>query len=60
MKDYEYPHHNTKKRLLKFPKENNEIQEEIKSIQKAIAMLRQDFPIIIRNELMRFKGNGMI
>jgi hypothetical protein len=33
------------------------LREELKAIQRSIALLKQEFPKILRDELTRLKGN---
>ena len=45
------------KKLLNFTSNINNISSEIKALQRSIAIMKQDFPKILRAELVRLKGN---
>lgn len=42
-------------KLLSIPSECSDIREEIKSLQRSVALIRQDITQIIRSELIRLK-----
>ena len=44
--------------LLSFTSNVNNISSEIKALQRSIAIMKQDLPKIIRDELSRLKGEG--
>ena len=44
-------------KLISISSECSDIREEIKSLQRSNALLRQDITYIIRSELLRLKGN---
>ena len=41
--------------LLSFTSHSNDISSEIKALQRSIAIMKQDLPKIIRDELSRLK-----
>jgi hypothetical protein len=43
--------------LLNILSELSDIREEFKALQRSFALLRQDIPKILRNELVRLKGD---
>ena len=45
---------NIKKRLIN----HSFIAEEIKSLQRSVALLRQDLPKMINDEFIKFQNNG--
>jgi hypothetical protein len=50
---------NTEDKLLSFTSNSNinNISSEIKALQRSIAIMKQDLPKILRDELTRLKGN---
>ena len=42
--------------LLSFTSHINDISSEIKSLQRSLALIKQDLPKIIRDELSRLNG----
>ena len=46
----------TMENLLSFTSHINGISSEIKALQRSIAILKQDFPKILRDELSRLNG----
>ena len=49
-------HNYTIENLLSFTSHINDISSEIKALQRSIAILKQDFPKILRDELIKIKG----
>ncbi|MGI9011911.1 MAG: hypothetical protein ACR2F1_12085 [Nitrososphaeraceae archaeon] len=47
---------NKYKNITNFPKESD-LREEIKALQRSMALLRQDLPQVVRSELYRLKGD---
>jgi|GEM_PF-3263697 len=47
---------NTEDKLLSFTSNVNNISSEIKALQRSIAILKQEFPKILRDELSRLNG----
>ena len=47
---------NTEDKLLSFTSNVNNISLEIKALQRSIAILKQDLPKILRDELIKIKG----
>ena len=45
--------------LLSFTSNINNISLEIKALQRSIAIMKQDFPKILRDELIRLKEGGL-
>ena len=43
--------------LLNFPVKVNNISSEIKALQRSIAIMKQDLPKILHDELIRLKGD---
>ena len=48
----------TIKNLLSFPTKVNNLSSEIKSLQRSLALMKQDLPKILRDELIRLNGEG--
>jgi hypothetical protein len=51
----------TTENLLSFTSNSNinNISSEIKALQRSIAIMKQDFPKILRDELIRLKEGGL-
>jgi hypothetical protein len=51
----------TTENLLSFTSNSNinTISSEIKALQRSIAIMKQDFPKILRDELIRLKEGGL-
>ena len=43
-------------KLLSFTSNGNNLSSEIKALQRSIAIMKQDLPKILRDELTRLKG----
>lgn len=46
----------TTENLLSFTSNVNNLSSEIRSLQRSLALMKQDLPKIIRSELSRLKG----